>query len=331
MAAEIKVLFVHSSRKQKGISPFIKEQAFSLVEQGINLDYFSIVGSGLFNYISSIFKLNKYLKRNKFDIIHAHYNLSGIVSLLANIKYKAKIVVSLMGDDLYGSYNNKNQLTLIGRINILLSKFFLGCYDAIIVKSEKMARLISQRYKSKINVIPNGVNCDKFIPADKNNSREKINLEINNKYILFLNNFTDMRKNYAQFEAATKNINNKFNILTPYPVEHEKVVDYLNACDVLVQVSKLEGSSNLIKEAMACNCPIVSTIVGDVEWVFGKTEGCYLTTFKIKDTSQKIKEALEFAEKKGRTEGRERIFELGLDSETIAKKIIKVYENVLNS
>jgi glycosyltransferase involved in cell wall biosynthesis len=79
---------------------------------------------------------------------------------------------------------------------------------------------------------------------------------------------------------------------------------------------------------MACNCPIVSTDVGDVKWVVGEVEGCFLTEPKIKETSKRIKEALEFAERKGRTKGRERITELGLDSETVAKRIVSIYEKV---
>ena len=92
----------------------------------------------------------------------------------------------------------------------------------------------------------------------------------------------------------------------------------------------MEGSPNVVKEAMACNCPLVSTNVGDVEWVIGNTEGCYISSFEPAVMAEKIKLALQFAEKQGRTKGLTRIMELGLDSETVAKRIINVYENLLS-
>ena len=82
----------------------------------------------------------------------------------------------------------------------------------------------------------------------------------------------------------------------------------------------------MIKEAMACNLPIVSTDVGDIKWVIGNIEGCYITTFDPKDVADKIKMALNFNK---RTNGRDRIIELGLDSNTIAKRLISIYERVI--
>jgi len=104
---------------------------------------------------------------------------------------------------------------------------------------------------------------------------------------------------------------------------------YYNACDLFLLTSVYEGSPQSIKEAIACNCPIVSTDVGDVKWVFGNTEGCYLTSFESIDVADKIIRALAFVKERGRTKGRERIFELGLDSGTIAGKIIEIYEKTI--
>jgi teichuronic acid biosynthesis glycosyltransferase TuaC len=105
---------------------------------------------------------------------------------------------------------------------------------------------------------------------------------------------------------------------------------FYSAADLLLLTSFHEGSPNVIKEAMACNCPIVSTNVGDVPEVIGKTEGCFLASFDPIDVAEKMRFALEFAQTKGRTNGRQRIIELGLDSETVSAKIIEVYNKVLN-
>ena len=99
---------------------------------------------------------------------------------------------------------------------------------------------------------------------------------------------------------------------------------YFNASDLVLLTSFWEGSPNVIKEAMACNVPIVSTDVGDVKEVIGKTEGCYITSFDPEDVAEKIKLALKFGK---RTTGIEDIKHL--ESSLIAKKIIKIYKSVL--
>jgi teichuronic acid biosynthesis glycosyltransferase TuaC len=103
----------------------------------------------------------------------------------------------------------------------------------------------------------------------------------------------------------------------------------MNGCDAALLTSFSEGSSQFIKEAMACNCPVVSTDVGNVKWLIGETEGCYITTFETTDVAAKLRTALQFSEDQGRNHGRDRILTLGLDPGTIAGKIIDVYKSLL--
>ncbi|MGQ9644752.1 MAG: glycosyltransferase, partial [Ignavibacterium sp.] len=149
-------------------------------------------------------------------------------------------------------------------------------------------------------------------------------------YILFLADPARNEKNYLLAETTMKIINdNNIELLVIYDVEQGNVVNYLNAVDLLLLTSLWEGSPNAVKEAMACNLPVVSTDVGDVRWLFGNEPGYYICSFDPRDVAGKIRLALDFAEKHRRTNGRNRIIELGLDSDSIAKRIISVYQSVL--
>ena len=119
-------------------------------------------------------------------------------------------------------------------------------------------------------------------------------------------------------------------LVAPYPVTHETVEKYLNSVDVLVVPSLMEGSPNVVKEAMACNCPVVATPMGDVAWLFGDEPGYYLAGFEPEDVAAKISQALAFSKAQGRTQGRKRLIALGLDSTTIAKRLTDVYADVLS-
>jgi glycosyltransferase involved in cell wall biosynthesis len=85
-----------------------------------------------------------------------------------------------------------------------------------------------------------------------------------------------------------------------------------------------EGSPNVIKEAMACNCPVVSTDVGDARSLLDNIEGSYISPDNSTDLANIIRKVLK---QEGHSDGRKRIFELGLDSDTIFEVLIKVYES----
>jgi teichuronic acid biosynthesis glycosyltransferase TuaC len=166
--------------------------------------------------------------------------------------------------------------------------------------------------------------------ANDVSAKLELNLNPEKKYILFLGDKNYKRKNFSLALEAVRLLKNpNVELIAPYPVSHHQVVKYLNAADVFIMTAFMEGSPNVIKEAMACNCPIVSTDVGDVRWVLGATEGCYISTFDKMDVAEKLKMALQFAQQKGSTNGRERIIELGLNSERVAERIISVYKKIL--
>ncbi len=323
----MKILFVSSGNSTRGISPIVKKQGESLSLQNIDLQYFLISQPGFKGYIKSIINLRKHLQTNKYDIIHAHYGLSGLVAWLA--KRKEKLLVSFMGDDLIGSHTPAGKFTffskIIANLNALLASVF---YDHAIVKSNQMLMKLE---RTKTTLVPNGVDLSLFKPIDKSAAKNLLQLNQNEKIILFASSPSRSEKNYTLCKQAVEFINlPDIRLLTVSEVSQEELVLNYNAADVLVLSSFHEGSPNVIKEAMACNCPIVSTDVGDVKWVIGNTEGCFLSSFDAKDFADKINNALDFSAHRGRTNGRARILELSLDSASVAKKIIDIYKKLLN-
>lgn len=321
----MKVLFVCSGNSsfdtERDISPFIRSQGESLKRNGINLDFFSIQGSGIKNYFKHIFILKRFLKKNKYDIIHAHYGLCGWVSLLTFTKIP--IIVSFMGDDLYGDANYKGKKRLSDFVFNFFNLLLQFPVDFIIVKSKNLAKHVIR--KKKMQIIPNGVDFDFFKPIARSKAIKELSIsDKNKKYILFLGSRSNPRKNFPLLEKALKKLSD-VDILSPFPISAEKIPLYLNLADVLVLTSFKEGSPNVIKEAMACNCPIVSTDVGDVKDVIGNTEGCFITSFNKEDVAKNIVNALAFNK---RTSGRNNIGHLEINE--VAKRIIRIYESVIN-
>jgi glycosyltransferase involved in cell wall biosynthesis len=323
----MKVLFISSGNsKEFEIIPFIKEQGDSLKNEGIDVDYYTVVGKGLWGYVKAGFSLRKLLKKKQYDLIHAHFIYSGYAALIGAGR-KTPVVLSLMGSDANGEYKGKGKVVLSSRVSSFFTWLIQPFVKAIISKSSNIERSVYLKHKSFI--IPNGVNMQKFRPPVLNTNSSYLHNGGKTK-VLFLGNKNKTGKNFPLVEAALQHLGwQHVELICPYPVNHNDVPRYLNEANVLVFPSFMEGSPNVIKEAMACNCPIVSTDVGDVSWVFGKTKGCYLASFDAVDFAEKIKQAIEFSQREVRTKGRQRLVNLSLDMETVAKQIKSVYKKAL--
>lgn len=306
----MRVLFI-SSGNTFNVNPKIKNQSESLKKYSIEVTHFLVRGKGFKGYIKNIPKLRKYIKTHKFDIIHAHYSFSGFIAYLAGAK---PLVVSLMGTDIQTTFFWKAMIKI----------FYQFIWEETIVKSKRMKKKMSL---SKAIIISNGVDLIKFATINKKTAYNKINFKKKMKHIIFVAYSHVYEKNYETAKKAYTLLDKKnieFHVVDS--VDHSLIPYYMYAADVLLLTSFSEGSPNVIKEAMACNLPIVSTNVGDVKEVIGNTEGCFISSYETKEIAEKIKLALDFGK---RTTGRNRIKYLQLDEDSIAKKIIELYKKIL--
>jgi glycosyltransferase involved in cell wall biosynthesis len=309
----MKILFVCSGNSSHfQVVPFIKIQADSLIELDIEVEFFTIKGKGVWGYLKNVRILKEFIKTNKHDLIHAHYSLSGIVAYLAS---KKPILTSLMGSDVNRS-----------RIELFIIRFFVRhLWVMTIVKSEDMRKKLNS--KGNVQVVPNGVDVDSFIELDKLVCRSKLGLDEKKYYVLFGADPKRREKNFDLAKLAVNKISEyDINILTLNGIPHDLVPLYINAADLLILTSVYEGSPNIVKEAMACNCPIVSTDVGDVSWLLSGIEGCYICKADDKDLALSLKDCLH---RNSHTNGRKKLIELGLDSKTVAIKVSDIYKAIL--
>jgi teichuronic acid biosynthesis glycosyltransferase TuaC len=322
MEDKLKVLFVSGGNSSSfDIAPFIKAQGQSLADAGLSISYFTVKGKGFLGYLRNAALLRRFLKKNTFDLIHAHYTLSGWTAVLAFSRIP--VVLSLMGSDAYGDYTGHNKVKFGSRVFILLTYMIQPFVSQIICKSEFIRSFVY--LKKKAHVIPNGILLGNF--QQLGNYKKELGLEGDKQYVLFLGNKGDKRKNFKLANASVELLNDRqISLITPYPVSHQEVVKYFNSVDVLVVPSFMEGSANVIKEAMACNCPVIATDVGDAKWVFGDTPGHFISGFSPEAFAGKLKLALDFSREYGRTNGRQRLLDLGLDSATVAGKIMEIYK-----
>ena len=311
----MKVLFVARAKPHvlEGVGRFVSDQRMALQREGVEVDLLPIPGKGLKSYFTYLLSLRKYLKKSDVDIVHAHNGFTGFIVNLQRIK---PTVVTYHGSDL----NNK-----VTRVFSILSAK-LAVWNVFI--SEKIRLKSGQKHK--YNIIPCGVDLSLFGIMDKKEARKHFGYDENEKLVLFAGNFKNPVKNHilakqvvADFEQNTKLIELKGFL-------RNEVGILMNAVDVVLLTSLSEGSPQFIKEAMACNCPVVSTDVGDVKQLIEGVDGCYITSFEVESVTSGLQEALRFASDKGRTVGREKIKQLGLTDDRIAGELIRIYQRCVH-
>jgi glycosyltransferase involved in cell wall biosynthesis len=322
----MRVLHVVSSLPTKDRpydKPFVMSQIESLRYNGVEIDVMNLRGNeSVFNYLLGIFRIIKQVNIQKYDLIHAHYSYCGWCAVF---QWRVPVIVSLMGDDLLGTPNKNGGQTFEGFWTTITTQLLTKLVKSVIVKSKKMKAKVRARH---VFIVPNGVDCDKFKPIGEYSSPTTGN-SLSPKRILFLGNTLIPSKNFAlalkAIEIVKKN-NVEVDLLNIYRVAQDEVVKFLNSSTMLLLTSTQEGSPNVIKEAMACNVPIVSTDVGDVRETISNTEGCFITSFSPEDVADKIHMALRFGK---RTNGRKNIEHLEINR--IAEKIISIYEQIIKN
>lgn len=300
--------------------PFVTEQGEAIRALGNEVEFFLVRG----NYVKAVGALKKKIREFKPDIVHAHFGLSAITAELQEL---VPVVTTFHNGETHNWH-----------VNLMSSLMSLRAKHVIYVAPH--IREMSYFKARNYSILPCGVTLEDCFLMEKAEARQRLGWDPKKKYVMFGGAFSDTRKNYALLKDAVALMDGDIECIEMRGLTREQCVLRMNAADVFALPTKNEGSPQALKEAMACNCPIVATDVADIKHLLGDLPGHYVLPNKkgnaawwkgdehsAEELAELLKKALSF---EGRTEGRKRIVELGYTNELVAKKIVKIYESIIN-
>lgn len=314
----MKVLFVsnmYPNKKNPYFGIFVKEQKEALEKyEDCQIDTYVI--SGKKGYLKSIFEIPKIVKRGKYDVVHAHFGYSAFFTLLS--RYAAlKTVITFHGSDILMNHRWQDKLFKLF-INKIIKKV-----SHCIVQNEEMKSFVKNN-NTNVSVITCGVDTDIFKPISEISVIEP-------PVIVFPSKKENPVKNWPLFEATVKKVQQKTTVQVREikNMNRDEVCRLFNEASCLFMTSHTEGSPQVVKEALACNCPVITVNVGDVISQLDGVKNCHVA--KTRESDELSALLLDnLSSGKSRTNGSKVIAEKGFTQEKVANKISEIYKKVLS-
>jgi teichuronic acid biosynthesis glycosyltransferase TuaC len=262
----------------------------------------------------------------KPDLVHVMYG-GALGLLVATSVHRLPMVITFRGSDLLGDPQRSLKRRVFGRTTVLASKLAALRANAIITVSQQLADAVPAIVsRDRVHVIPNGVNVDHFRPLDSVACRRQLGWSEQDFNVLFAGAPDNETKRYSDAHAAVeclraRGVPAQLRLMRGVPPGQVPV--WINAAHVMLLCSLHEGSPNIVKESLACECPVVSTRVGDVAERLAGIDGCFLSD----RDAHKLADCLEAVFRRGaRLNSRDKILPLAAGS--IAERVVSIYRSV---
>lgn len=337
------ILFV-AVDKGGHFAPFVEEQleavrACHTEAEPVVMERFFVTGKGIIGYLKQLPALRRTIREKHIDLIHAHYGLCGLLSCLASgmlhlafciqhsKRYKVPVLTTYHGSDInHPKVRKLSQWAMrLSAHNVFVSQRTMNI--AISHQPSAVAR--------KSSLIPCGINLPESVSELPDMSHV---LEPGKYHVLFAGAFDNAVKD----PALAKQVIDETGSLKPIQLielrgyTRDEVNALMYACDALLMTSRSEGSPQVIKEALACGCPIVSTDVGDVRERLTVNSssasfatsadmlpGCYVASGRDpEELAALLQKAVSFGQ---RTDGRQLIVDSGLTNDRVAHRLLTLY------
>lgn len=317
----LRVLAVTPLPSSKASMIYVARQVASLEAAGVACQTFTVASRTSPRIIAREWRrLRRKIRAFQPHIVHAHYGT--MTAFLAIVSTALPVIVTYRGSDLNP---NRSRGWLREAVGTLLSQAAALRAARIICVSNQLKGKLWWR-RERVSVIPCGVDTTAFYPRDLHEARRELGWGENERVVLFnagdpVCKRLDLARAAVQFaESLCGRI--RFVVLDGN-IAPDLVPSMMNAADCLLLTSDWEGSPNVVKEALACNLPVVSVDVGDVRERLERVRPSVI----VPRDSCKIGKAISDILRQGqRSNGRES--GSGLSSGAVSERIVSLYRTV---
>ncbi|SDJ53148.1 glycosyltransferase family 4 protein [Salimicrobium halophilum] len=237
------------------------------------------------------------------DILHFFWR--EIIPYIPLDRYKDKLLSTAVYDHLF-----------LGERSIKKRKPIFHNFHYYVC-SERLYEIYKQidAYPDPIMIIEDGVDPDLFYPQnmerfERQDRPLKVGWVGNSKWSISIEDFkgfrTFVQPVVSELMKEGHPVEGIYADRVKKMIPHEEMVDYYATIDVLICMSKIEGTPDPVLEAMACGVPVISTDVGVVPQVLGEKQ----KEFVLKSRDEKaLRDAIISL-----TNNREKLHELSMEN-----------------
>jgi teichuronic acid biosynthesis glycosyltransferase TuaC len=181
-----------------------------------------------------------------FDVVHAHFGLTAWPALAVGAPVRA---LTVHGTDV------RHPRTRLLTAAVMPMMDVLGA-----VSAELAAELPGRAARRRAQVLPCGVELERFRALDRARARADLGLDPDRPYLLFPADPSRPEKRHDHAVALADAVG--VELLTLGGVDPERVPSWVNAANAVLVPSAREGFGLAVLEALACDVPVLATPVG---------------------------------------------------------------------
>ncbi|HWO15266.1 MAG TPA: glycosyltransferase [Solirubrobacterales bacterium] len=290
---------------------WVHDQIAAVRRHGVEVEVFEFP-PGSRQYIPATRRLRALLRRERFDLVHAHYGLPGWCARLAGAR---PLIVTFHGTDVRHGVVGPLSRRLAWRMDLVA-----GVSRALFAPEDGRPGL--PRVPGSA-VLPCGPDLTRFRPLPRAEARRELGLDPEGRYLLFPANPArpEKRADRARELAAAAGAE----LLTGGAIDPEQMPLWVNAANAVLVTSDYEGFGMVCVEALACDVPVLSTPVGIAPFALAGLEGALCAPFDLDTWSAAARPHLEAPDPRLRGAARAAAF----SAERMGARVVEAYRDVL--